>query len=182
MAKLYVLRPPEGIDKVEASRAIREAAAATGRTTTFTEAGRIFDLAAGEGHALVGEADDQSVVAGGRLLSAAGLTFRLEGAETSPEAAFAATAPAPEAPDDPEAPEAGVAADRIVSSTGATTAHYATALALMAASEGNPVMAAGHARNLARTTGETEFYAYVIAAIGNTFPWVLAMLTANGGS
>lgn len=61
-----------------------------------------------------------------------------------------------------------------------STWSYRTAIALLATAKGSPLVAASYARVLAGTTDDEELYTEVIQAYALIFPWLPAMLRAEG--
>lgn len=60
-----------------------------------------------------------------------------------------------------------------------STEAYETALAILATTEGKPLMAAWQAHTLGRTTQDMDLYNEVINALIVTFPWIAQPLEAN---
>ncbi len=177
MADLWLVAAPE--NEMQALRAIREALRFFTSEATLEDADGVLSGLKKQGFAFLGSAPEELI---DRLYelkddlfdSGCGAAFdidqekyarrfrskRMTAEGATPEEVFAK-----EAPGEPTEP---------------TARAYETALALMAASEGNPLRAAITAANLARTTGHAEVHHGAIAGLARAFPWLPKALSDNG--
>lgn len=177
-----------GHTRLNATKHVREAMKVFDSAATASDAYRVTSVVHREGFALLGETDDPDrMIAAAAVLEHNSLpyamfstvergTLRLSSQQmtangATPEEVFATTAA--DAPGDPDEDEGAPVREL-------TPEVRRVALAIVAMADGNPLTAGGYIINLARASGQERYWLDVLLALGEVFPWVVAIIQERG--